>query len=321
MHDPPFGLLIFAGIGLSVLVVGAALLLLLQQKQQTLAGRAAKVTERYLRAETEQPATVVRNIDANDVADFWLRLAKLFGFDPRRQNRYPLRWWIVLVASLVVARLAVALAQALLGIFAWLLLLPVAIWLSRQIFGIFERKYADKLFRQFPDALAMVVRSVRIGIPVPEAIHVIAREGPQPTAEEFKALSDQIKLGVALDDALVLVASRNNLREYRFFATALSLQKQAGGGLTETLENLADVIRKRVAARNRARALASEANTSAGILSAMPLVTGLALWVINPDYVYFFFSDPGGQKLLASAIALLGFGIAVMRTLIRKTLS
>src|SRR5205823_2290673 len=88
----------------------------------------------------------------------------------------------------------------------------------------------------------------------------------------------------------------------------------------ETLENLADVIRKRVAARNRARALASEANSSATILGIMPLFTGAALWLVNPDYVYFLLQNPGGQRILALAALLLGIGVGTMRFLIRKAL-
>lgn len=321
IRGDPLTLLMYACAGVSGLGIGGALLLLVRGKDQKFLARVGRVTAPHVRSRAQQAATVVRNAVELNASSPWMRLGRLFGFSPDRQSRYPLRWWLVLGITLIIARLAVALASSLAGALAWLLLIPVWLWLSRQTFRWFERKYADKLFRQFPDALAMVVRAVRIGIPVGESIHVLAREGPEPTAQEFKALSDYIKLGVPLDEALIQVASRNDLREYRFFATALSLQKQAGGGLTETLENLADVIRKRVAARNRARALASEANTSAGILSAMPLITGAALWVINPDYVYFFFDDPGGQRVLALAAILLGIGISVMRYLIRTMLS
>ncbi len=118
------------------------------------------------------------------------------------------------------------------------------------------------LFQQFPDALAMIVRAVRVGLPIVEAIRVVARENAEPTAREFAGLVAQTTIGVPLDDALREMAERNRLPEYRFFATALSLQSQTGGGLTETLENLADTIRKRVAAKLRGHALAAEARMS-----------------------------------------------------------
>lgn len=314
-------LLLYAFAGLSGLGLSSVLLLYAHADRQKFRGRVVKVTTPHFHSRTDGQPSLIRLTDGFDGAGIWLRLTKTFGFDLQRQDRYPLRWWLVLAITLLLARLAVGMASALLGPWAYLALLPLWVWLSRRFFRWCDRRHADKLFRQFPDALAMIVRAVRIGIPVGESIHVLSREGPDPTAREFKALSDQMTLGVPLDEALVQIAARNDLPEYRFFATALSLQKQAGGGLTETLENLADVIRKRVAARNRARALASEANTSATILGVMPLITGGGLWLISPDYVYFLFDNPGGQKLLALAVVLLGIGIGSMRLLIQKTLS
>lgn len=321
MQGGPLTLLLYTFAGLSGLGLGSMLLLHAHTGQRKFRGRLARVVTPHFRDRTDDHPTSIRNAAGLDGAVLWRRLTKLFGFDLERQGRYPVRWWMVLACALIVARLAAGMASALLGPWAYLLLLPAWVWLSRSFFHWCERRHANKLFRQFPDALATIVRAVRIGIPVGESIHVLAREGPEPTAREFQALSDQMMLGVPLDEALVQIASRNDLPEYRFFATALSLQKQAGGGLTETLENLADVIRKRVAARNRARALASEANTSAAILGVMPLFTGGALWVINPDYLSFLFENPGGQRILAVAVLLLCIGIGTMRFLIRKTLS
>ena len=109
--------------------------------------------------------------------------------------------------------------------------------------------------------------------------------------------------------------------EYRFFATALALQNQTGGGLGETLENLAEVIRKRVALKERGYALAGEARTSAGILGALPFVTTALLAVLNPPYILVLFTDPGGQRILAAAMGLLLVGILMMRTMIKRSLS
>lgn len=316
--DPPLLLAVFAG--LAGLGLGGALLVQAQAGRRHLRSRLQRATAAHL-PDRIAAISAVRSAPKAGIGGVSLRLLAPFGFNPDRQNRYPLRWWLVLPATLIVARLAAGLGSAVIGKWAYLLLLPAWIWLSRSLFHWWERRYAERLFRQFPDALSMIIRAVRIGIPVTEAVHNLAREGPQPTAGEFKAVSDQIMLGVPLDEALVRIANRSDLREYRFFATALTLQKQAGGGLTETLDNLADVIRKRVALRARARALASEANTSSAILGAMPLVTGGALWLISPDYVYFLFDDPSGQRVLAIAVLLLGLGFGTIRYLIRRTLS
>jgi tight adherence protein B len=223
--------------------------------------------------------------------------------------------------TLVTARVLVELLAAVLGTWTEVLLPLVWIWLSRGVFHWIERRRADQLFRQFPDALATIVRSVRAGIPVGESIRLLGRDSPMPTAGEFKIIGDQIAMGVPFADAVKKLGGRDMLQEYRFFATALSLQSQTGGGLAETLDNLAEVIRKRVATKNRGRALAAEANASAMILAAMPIVTGLALWLLNPDYIALLFDNTRGQRILAFAVFLLGSGIAIMRYLIRRALS
>jgi tight adherence protein B len=117
------------------------------------------------------------------------------------------------------------------------------------------------------------------------------------------------------------MARRSKMAEYRFFATAISLQMQTGGALSETLENLADVVRKRVALKARAMALASEARTSAMVLAALPFVSGTALWVLNPDYIGKLFQPGLGQEIFSAAVLSLGLGLLVMRSLIRASLA
>ena len=247
--------------------------------------------------------------------------ARLFGYDPAHAEHYSLRWWIVLGAALILARVASEMA----GIFAgeWsLLVVPVAwVMLCRFAFHWSEQRRRTTLYAQFPDALAMVVRAVRVGIPLGEGIHSVAREAMDPTREEFGLLYDRIAIGVTLEDALHEMAGRTGIAEYRFFATALALQGRTGGGLTEALEGLADVMRRRLALKERGLALAAEAKTSIAILASLPFVAGGALAVLNPQYIGRLFNDPSCQKVLITAIALLSSGLVVMRGMIRKALS
>jgi tight adherence protein B len=207
------------------------------------------------------------------------------------------------------------------GLAGWAALPFAALLICRWFYGWCEDRLITKLYNQFPDALAMIVRAVRVGLPVIEAIRVAARENPQPTAREFESLVARTAIGVPLDEALREMAERNRLPEYRFFATALSLQSQTGGGLTETLEGLADTIRKRVAAKLRGHALAAEARMSSYILGALPLITGALLTVMNPSYMQVLVTDPTGQKLLLIGAGLLGMGALSMRMLIRASLT
>jgi tight adherence protein B len=246
--------------------------------------------------------------------------ASVFGFDTNKPEQYPMRWWMILILTFVLAKVAQSLTEGLIGSLSWLVMLALWVFASRNVFGWAEGRRKTALLRQFPDALAMIVRSVRVGIPVMEAMRAVAREMPDPTGPEFIRLVDQISIGVALDDAVMEMANRCSLAEYRFFATALSLQNQTGGTLSETLENLADVIRKRVALAAKGKALAAEARTSAMVLAAMPIVTGGGLWALNPGYVGLLFKDSAGRTLFGAAVVSLCTGIGIIRMIIRKSL-
>ena len=148
----------------------------------------------------------------------------------------------------------------------------------------------------------MLVRAVRVGIPITGGMRSVATDSPDPTGREFRQVADQLTVGVTLDQALRALAARNKLSEYGFFATALALQAETGGAISDTLERLADVIRKRVALREHARALASEARTSIYILAALPVFAGGALAVLNPEYLYTLFVEPQGRTVFAIAV-------------------
>ena len=248
-------------------------------------------------------------------------LAGLFGFDLTLSDHYVLRWWVALTVTLLITVVATKLGSGLVGNLAWLGLPLGWIVLSRNFFNWCRRRRQDKLFQQFPDALAMIVRAVRVGIPVTDSIQAVGRELEAPTGPEFARLSDELSIGMTLEDALRAMAQRNALQEYRFFATALSLQSQTGGGLSETLENLADVIRKRVAVRQKGEALAAEAKMSSIVLALLPPLAAAGLFIMNSAYIIMLFVDPLGQKILAAAILALSGGIMSMRMLIRKSLS
>lgn len=248
-------------------------------------------------------------------------LLRIAGYSPDRRAQYPLAWWAVVLIAVAAARGVSALGQIVLGPFA-LLLMPLEIWfMARGYWRFYDNRRRAKLYEQLPDALGSIVRTVRVGIPVVEALRAVAINAPEPTAEEFRQLTSQVQIGTALEKTLTDIAGRSGVAEYRFFATAIALQAQTGGGLTETLEILADVIRKRIALRKRGYALAAEARTSAGLLAALPFITGAMLAVVNPSYIVLLFTDVTGQKVLLAAIALLTIGFGTMKLMIKKSLS
>lgn len=248
-------------------------------------------------------------------------IARFFGVNLRRSDDYPMRWWLAILLALPLARVIAGFAALLIDDLLLFGMPVIWIVLCRSFFGWAEQRRRDILFRQFPDALALVVRAVRVGIPISDAIASAARESPQPTSREFQGMTDRLSIGMQLQEALLETAMRNGVAEYRFFATALALQARTGGSPTEALDNLADVIRRRVALRERGHALASQARASAIVLVALPIVTGMVLAVIDLDYIAVLFVDPTGRRILATAIALLSLGMYTMRTMIRKSLS
>lgn len=250
-----------------------------------------------------------------------VRAAAWFGVDLERPDICPLPWWILVGVAAVGADLAVSAMSSLIGAISWMLFPVVWIVFSRTIFFWFRTKRRNKLQVQFPDALMMIVRSVRVGVPVSEAIHIVAHEQPQPTAGEFALLANQLSIGEPLDKAIMAMARHADVSDYRFFAIALTLQSKAGGALSGTLEGLADMIRKRSAVKERAHALASEARMSIYVLTGLPVLVGGGMAILNPAYIGLLITDPLGNKLLTAAVMMELFGLAVMQLIVKKSVS
>jgi tight adherence protein B len=302
-----------AGLGLSGFLVSRA-----QTYRQKRDARLAMVVTPHIRVQKTEISAFTRS-RPRDQSVIGMA-AWLFGFDVTAPDRYPLSWWMVVGITFGLAAGAHQLLAELAGMLSWLVIPGGWIVMSRMFFGWFDRRQRELLLEQFPDALAMIVRSVRVGIPVQESIRSVAREAPHPTGPEFSRFVNEIAVGVSMEDALGQLARRSGLPEYRFFATAISLQTQTGGTLSETLENLADVIRKRAALKAKGHALTSEAKATAAILAALPVVLGLLLWFLSPEYIGMLFTDPTGRNLFWAAVCSLLTGLGVIRTIIRRSL-
>lgn len=318
--SPLLALLIGAGFVIGGVALGILAILQEQKQRRQYSDRLQLVAAPYIKV---NPITEMGRGASRSARTVWILTAacRLFGYDPSHAEHYSLRWWLVVGLALIPARAAAQMVGIFAGSWSWLVV-PVA-WVlcCRWTFGWSEQRRRGVLYAQFPDALAMIVRAVRVGIPLGEGIHTVAREALPPTGPEFALLYDRIAIGVTLEDALHEMADRTGIPEYRFFATALALQGRTGGGLTEALEGLADVMRRRLALKARGLALAAEAKTSIGILAALPFVAGGALGVLNPHYIGRLFTDRGCQKVLLAAVVLFTSGLLVMRGMIRKALA
>ncbi len=258
--------------------------------------------------ETKDPRSAIRTV------------ASIFAYNPDRAAIYPVGWFVVLPVALLLAFGARYAARDMMGWLSWFTIPMNWIFFSRWFFNRVESKRRNALLSQFPDALAMIVRSIRVGVPVMDAVRNVSLAAPAPTSGEFAKLVEQISLGTPLDEAVTELAGRTGLAEYRFFATALALQTQTGGTLSETLENLADVIRKRAALKSRGHAMTAEARTSSAILAGLPVVVGGMLWVINPPYIMLLFTDPTGKTFFSTAIIFLAIGMFSIKAIIKSVL-
>jgi tight adherence protein B len=242
--------------------------------------------------------------------------ASFIGVDMQQQEAYPVPWFLVPPLTLIVSVGLIYLATHPLSgfptiVYLFYVLTPV-VWLyvTRFAFSVFTNRRNAKLLTQFPDALNTIVRCVRVGIPVGEALRSVAADALEPTKTEFTILADKVAIGIPVDTALAELAARIKLTEYRFFATALSLQSRSGGNITQTLETLADVIRKRVGLKARGYALTAEARMSSYLLLGLPFVAGAAIFFLERDYIVILFTTSAGQTVLgiAGLFMVLGYG-------------
>lgn len=178
-------------------------------------------------------------------------------------------------------------------------------------FGCARR--AKKFTALFPDAIGLMVRGIKSGLPIAETFVVVAQEVPDPVGMEFRRVSDQIRLGQQMDQALWDAAKRVDTAEIKFLVVSLSVQRETGGNLAETLENLETVLRRRRQMKLKVRAMASEARASAAIVGSLPFITAAILLGINRPYIMRLVETNLGNKMLAGAAFAMTAGIYVMQ--------
>lgn len=179
--------------------------------------------------------------------------------------------------------------------------------LPHMVVNWFIKRRTEAFTSKFPDAIELLVRGLRSGLPVTETLSVIATEVPGPVGEEFKAVSDRIKVGRTMEEGLQETADRIGTPEFQFFTITLAIQRETGGNLAETLSNLAEVLRKRAQMKLKIRAMSSESKASAYIVGCLPFMVFIMIWWIKPDYLAGFFTD--------DRLIIIGLGGAVWMSL------
>jgi tight adherence protein B len=188
--------------------------------------------------------------------------------------------------------------------------------LPRWVVSFLTKRRQKKFTEEFANAIDVIVRSVRSGLPVNEALKIVAKEAPDPVGSEFRTLIEGLKVGVALDQGLKRMHDNMPTAEVSFFAIVMAIQLKSGGNLSEALANLSGVLRDRKRLQGKIKAMSSEAKASAGIIGSLPIVVGGLVYLTTPDYIKLLFTERLGNLMLAGCAVWMGIGIAVMRKMI-----
>ncbi|WP_284124604.1 type II secretion system F family protein [Parerythrobacter aestuarii] len=196
------------------------------------------------------------------------------------------------IAIIIYLRSGAALLSLIVG-------LVIGAGLPHLVVGYFIKKRTGDFNAKFPDAIELLVRGLRSGLPVTETLSVVAQEIPGPVGVEFKAIVERIKIGKSMEEALQNTADKLGIPEFNFFCITLAIQRETGGNLAETLSNLSEVLRKRSQMKLKIRAMSSESKASAYIVGALPFIVFTMIWWINPSYIGGFFTD---ERLIVTGL-------------------
>lgn len=199
---------------------------------------------------------------------------------------------------------------------ALLLGLMVGIGVPHFVVGFFIKRRIAQFTVRFPDAIDLLVRGLRSGLPISETMTIVGAEVDGPVGVEFRAIADRMKIGRTMDAALQDTADRLGTPEFQFFVITIAIQRETGGNLAETLANLSDVLRKRSQMKLKIRAMSSESKASAYIVGSLPFVVFVMIWWISSSYMQNFFVD---QRLMIAGLGGLvwmGIGAFIMAKMV-----
>ena len=175
----------------------------------------------------------------------------------------------------------------------------VGLGFPHKFIGMTINRRINKFNAKFPDAIELLVRGLRSGLPISETLAVVGHEVPGPVGVEFRSVGDKIKIGRTMDAALQETADRLGTPEFQFFTITLAIQRETGGNLAETLSNLANVLRMRAQMKLKIKAMSSESKASALIIGSLPFIVFGLIWFINGSYMQTFFQD---QRLMVAGM-------------------
>lgn len=188
--------------------------------------------------------------------------------------------------------------------------------IPRWVVGFLVSRRQKKFLEEFPNSLDVMVRSIRSGLPLNDAIRMIAADGQEPVKTEFRRIVESQQLGLSVADSVARMHQSMPLSEVNFFSIVIAIQGQAGGNLSEALANLSRVLRDRKKMKAKVNALSMEAKASAAIIGALPFIVALLVYLTSPGYIMILFTDARGHLILGVSAVWMSIGLLVMRNMI-----
>ena len=188
--------------------------------------------------------------------------------------------------------------------------------LPRWALGFLKKRREKKFLRALPDAVDVIVRGIKAGLPLFDSIKVVAADAPEPLRSEFKAIIETQAIGMPLGDACARMYERMPVPEANFFGIVVAIQQKSGGNLSEALGNLSKVLRDRKKMAEKIQAMSMEAKASASIIGALPPIVMLLVYLSTPDYISLLWTHPTGQLMLVGCAIWMSMGIMVMKKMI-----
>jgi tight adherence protein B len=273
----------------------------------------ARQTQRDQRSRREQVEGSLKEVEARRAKDAKVTL-------PIRLTQAGLDWeprkfMIVSGILAAVAFAGVMLAGgALLGAVG--MAFAAGFGLPRWMLGFLKKRREKAFLRALPDAVDVIVRGIKAGLPLFESLKVVAADSPEPLRSEFSAIIETQAIGMPLGDACSRLYERMPVPEANFFGIVIAIQQKSGGNLSEALGNLSKVLRDRKKMAEKIQAMSMEAKASAGIIGALPPIVMLLVYLTTPDYISLLWTHPTGQLMLVGCLVWMSMGVMVMKKMI-----
>jgi len=223
----------------------------------------------------------------------------------------------------VIISAAIGMALFMAGLLAGAGLLPAiglgfagAFGLPFWLLSFLKKRRENKFLNAFPDAVDMIVRGVKAGLPLIDCMKMITIEAPEPLKSEFRAIVETQAVGIPLGEACAKLYERTPVPEANFFGIVIAIQQKAGGNLSEALGNLSRVLRDRKKMKAKIQAMSQEAKASAGIIGALPIAVMTLVYITSPAYIALLWTEPLGHVMLAVSAVWMGIGVMVMKKMI-----